>query len=101
MKILSNKISEYINKEVSMKGWVYNVRRSGKIGFLTFRDGFGLLQCIVSKNDVGEEKFDLFKSLTQESSITIVGKVVENGRAPGGFEVLITNIELIHLGTEA
>ena len=59
--VLSNKISEYVNKEVILKGWVYNARRSGKIGFLTFRDGFGLLQCVVAKNDVGEEKFEIFK----------------------------------------
>ena len=46
----------FLNEEVRINGWVYNSRRSGKIGFLTLRDGFGLLQCIVAKNDVGEEK---------------------------------------------
>ena len=98
--VLSNKISEYVNKEVILKGWVYNARRSGKIGFLTFRDGFGLLQCVVAKNDVGEEKFEIYKSLTQESSIVISGKVVENERAPSGFEILVTDIDLLHLSKD-
>ena len=100
MKILSKDLNKYINKDVSLKGWVYNSRRSGKIGFLTFRDGFGLLQCIVAKNDVGEEKFELFKSLTQESSIEIFGKVVENERAPGGFELITNDLEILHLSKD-
>ena len=93
MEVISKNIEKYIDKEVSLKGWVYSVRRSGKIGFLTFRDGFKLLQCIVAKNDVGEQNFDLFKTLTQESSIIIKGKVVKNERAPGGVEVLASSIE--------
>ncbi len=100
MKILSNKISDFTDKEISMSGWVYSVRRSGKIGFLTFRDGFGLVQCIVAKNDVGEDKFELFKTLTQESSLTITGKVVENERAPGGFEIIVNDIELHQLSKD-
>ena len=100
MKILSNKISKYINKEISMSGWVYSIRRSGKIGFLTFRDGFGLVQCIVAKNDVGDDAFELFKTLTQESSISLSGKVVENDRAPGGVEVIVSNITLLQLSRD-
>ena len=99
-KVFVHKISDYVNQEVTLKGWVYNSRSSGKIGFLTFRDGFGLLQCIVAKNDVGEEKFDLFKKLTQESSITINGKVVENERAPGGYEVIVSDIETLYLSKD-
>ena len=60
-----NQISKHTNKTVQLNGWVYNRRRSGKIGFLMFRDGFGLLQCIVSSHDVGEDTFEVFKSLTQ------------------------------------
>ena len=54
-KVFTHDIKQHINKEVTLKGWVYSFRRSGKIGFLTFRDGFGLLQCIVAKNDIGDE----------------------------------------------
>ncbi len=100
MKITSKDIKNFKDQVIDLKGWVYNTRRSGKIGFLTFRDGFGMLQCIVSKNDIGEEKFDLFKSLTQESSIGISGKVVENERAPSGFEILVSDIELLHLSKD-
>ena len=57
-----NHISEYEGQTVQLKGWVYNSRRSGKIGFLLLRDGFGLIQCIVAKNDIGEDKFDIFNS---------------------------------------
>ena len=100
MKILSNKIADFLEKEVKMSGWVYSVRRSGKIGFLTFRDGFGLVQCIVAKNDVGDENFELFKTLTQESSLTLTGRVVENERAPGGYEVIVNNIDLHQLSKD-
>ena len=99
-KVFVHQVNEHVNEEVTLKGWVYNSRRSGKIGFLTFRDGFGLLQCIVAKNDVGDEKFDLFKKLTQESSVIIKGKVVKNDRALGGHEVVASDIELIYLSTE-
>ena len=100
MKIISKNIKDYVDKDVSLKGWVYSVRRSGKIGFLSFRDGFGILQCIVAKNDVGDENFELFKSLTQESSISIYGKVVQNDRAPGGFEILVNKVKLLHLSKD-
>ena len=63
-EIRINQLKEFENKEVTLNGWVYNTRRSGKIGFLTFRDGFGLAQCI-AKNDVGENLFEQFKKLTQ------------------------------------
>ena len=74
-----NCISKFEGQIVQLNGWVYNSRRSGKIGFLMLRDGFGLIQCIVAKNDVGEEKFEIFKSLTQESSLSVNGKVVKHG----------------------
>ena len=60
-KIRINQIQDYIDKEVKIDGWVYNSRRSGKIGFLTLRDGFGLAQCIVVKNEIGDNLFKDFK----------------------------------------
>jgi len=99
-KIRINKIENYIDQEVKINGWVYNSRRSGKIGFLTMRDGFGLLQCIIVKNEVGEELFEDFKRLTQESSLSVIGKVVKNGRAIGGYEVLVQNFEIHHLSQD-
>ena len=90
-----NKIADYEDQTVKLNGWVYNSRRSGKIGFLMFRDGFGIMQCIVAKNDVGEKTFELFKSLTQESSLSVIGNIVKNDRAPGGFEMLVTEL-IVH-----
>ena len=95
-----NRISEFEGKTVQLNGWVYNSRRSGKIGFLIFRDGFGIMQCIVAKNDVGEEAFEVFKSLTQESSLSVVGEVVKNDRAPGGFEMVVSELTVHQLSSE-
>ena len=95
-----NRISEFEGKTVQLNGWVYNSRRSGKIGFLMFRDGFGIMQCIVAKNDVGEEAFEVFKSLTQESSLSVVGDVVKNDRAPGAFEMVVSELTVHQLSSE-
>ena len=96
MKVISiKKIKEYNNQEVRVNGWVYNSRRSGKIGFLSLRDGFGIMQCIVEKKTVGDEVFDMFKALTQESSISVIGTIVENERAIGGYELLLNNL-IVH-----
>ena len=95
-----NQIQKYKDKNIKINGWVYNSRRSGKIGFLTLRDGFGLVQGIVVKNEIGEELFDDFKSLTQESSLSISGKVVKNDRAVGGYEILVENFKIHHLSQD-
>ena len=95
-----NRISEFEGQTVQLNGWVYNSRRSGKIGFLMFRDGFGIIQCIVAKNDVGEDQFKVFKSLTQESSLSVIGEVVKNDRAPGGFEMVVSELTVHQLSSE-
>ncbi len=99
-RVFVHKVSAHEGQVITLKGWVYSSRSSGKIGFLTFRDGFGLLQCIVAKNDVGDQKFDLFKKLTQESSIIVKGEVVKNDRAPGGYEVIANDIEVVHMSID-
>ena len=98
--IRTNQLKDNINENIVINGWVYNSRCSGKIGFLMLRDGFSLVQCIISINDVGENKFNEFKTYTQESSIKVVGQIVENDRAPGGCEILIKDIELYHLSKD-
>ena len=99
-KIRVNKIENYIDQSVKIDGWVYNSRRSGKIGFLTLRDGFGLVQCIVVKNEIGEDLFENFKRLTQETSMSVIGKVVENDRAIGGYEILVEDFQIHHLSQD-
>ena len=93
-------IKNYENKIVCLNGWVYNSRRSGKIGFLTLRDGFGLAQCIIVKDEIGETLFEDFKRLTQESSLSVIGKVVKNDRAIGGYEILANGLKIHHLSQD-
>ena len=95
-----DKIGLYKDKEVILKGWLYNIRSSGKIHFLQIRDGSGYIQCVAVKAEVGEEVFELCKTLTQESSIEVYGIAREDARAPGGYELTVTNIKLIHLAQD-
>ena len=89
MKLVSTQnIKNYDNQNVTLNGWVYNSRRSGKIAFLMLRDGFGMIQGIIEKSHIGDDKFEEFKKITQESSMSIEGKVVKNERAIGGYEIL-------------
>ena len=98
--IRTNQLKDNINQTVKVNGWVYNSRCSGKISFLMLRDGFSIIQCIISIDDVGEEKFEEFKTYTQESSLSVIGKVVENDRAPGKSEIIVEDINLIHLSID-
>ena len=101
MKVVQiNNAKDNVNDEVVINGWVYNSRRSGKIGFLSIRDGFAVMQCIVEKKTVGDEMFDMFKSLTQESSISVTGKIVENERAIGGYELLLSDLQVHQLSVD-
>ena len=90
-------IGTYLGQEVLLKGWVYNIRSSGKIIFILVRDGTGLIQCVVEKSSVGEELFERAATLTQESSIEIRGSVREDKRAPGGYEMNATGLAVIQL----
>ena len=88
-------ISKYKNQSVTISGWLYHSRTSGKLNFLLVRDGTGIIQTIIAKNEVDEKTFKLCSDLPQESSIKVTGIVVEDNRAPGGFELQGKNIELI------
>ncbi|HET9887283.1 MAG TPA: OB-fold nucleic acid binding domain-containing protein, partial [bacterium] len=85
---------------VQVRGWVDNLRSSGKILFLIVRDGTGRAQCIVSKNDVGDEMFERAKTLSQESSVTITGKVRKDDRAPGGVEVQTSQLSIHQVASD-
>ena len=93
-------LSNYVGQEVTLKGWLYNKRSSGKIKFLILRDGAGLLQCVVFKGNVSEEVFELAGSLTQETSFEITGKVKAEPRAQGGYELDATDLKLITMAEE-
>ena len=86
-----NELKNQIGEEVTLKGWLYNSRSSGKLVFLQFRDGTGIVQCVVFKpND--EELFENAKSLGQESSIIVTGKVKEDTRSSIGVELDVTGL---------
>ena len=99
-KIFIKDLKEYDGKEVTLNGWVYNVRSIGKIWFLILRDGTGMLQCVVVKNDVDEETFKKEETLTQESSVTITGTVRLEKRAIGGVELGVKSVEIHQIAEE-
>jgi asparaginyl-tRNA synthetase len=88
-------LSKHVGEEVILKGWLYNMRSSGKLLFPQLRDGTGIVQCVVPKNSVAPEVWDALKPLGQESSLTITGSVRADSRAPGGFEVDVTTAEVL------
>jgi len=90
-----NQLSQYDGKEVTLKGWVYNLRSSGKILFPQLRDGTGIVQCVVLKNSIAPETWEALKALGQESSVVIRGKVRADSRAPGGYEIDVTGAEVL------
>src|SRR5437016_826601 len=88
-------LSQHIGDEVTLKGWLYNMRSSGKLLFPQLRDGTGIVQGVVAKNAVTPELFEALKGLGQESSLIVTGRVREDARAPGGVEVDISNAEVV------
>ena len=90
-------IGRYAGEEITVQGWLRSRRDSGKLHFLTLRDGTGDLQVVVSKATVGDEQFALSARLTQESSLRVRGKVRAEKRAPGGYELEVAAIELVQL----
>ncbi len=85
----------YEGQTVELRGWLYNLRKSGKILFPIFRDGTGLMQGVVVKTDVPEEVFERVKELTQESSVVVTGKVRAEPRAPGGYEIDVADVQVL------
>jgi len=96
-RIYVSDIGRYEGKEVTIKGWLYNKRSSGKIQFLQVRDGTGIVQCVVFKGDVSPEVFEISKGLTQESSIIVTGVVRADKRSPIGYEISVSDIKVIQL----
>ncbi len=80
---------------IEIAGWLYNMRKSGKIAFPLLRDGTGIMQCVAVKANLPEETFETIKNLTQESSIVIRGKVRAEPRAAGGYELDLEQIDVI------
>ena len=90
----------HVGQNVEIQGWLYNLRKSGKIVFPIVRDGTGLMQCVAVKSSLPEEVFETLKNLTQESSLTLTGTVRAEPRAPGGYELDVTGARVIQRVTE-
>lgn len=88
-------IGQHEGQTVTLQGWLYNIRSSGKLLFPTFRDGTGTIQGIVPKAAVPEEVFNTLKELQLESSVTVTGKVRADSRAPSGYELDVENLHVI------
>jgi asparaginyl-tRNA synthetase len=90
-----NELSKHEGAEVVLKGWLYNMRSSGKILFPQLRDGTGIVQCVVLKNAISPELFEQLKGLGQESALVVKGTVRADSRAPGGYEIDVSNAEVL------
>ncbi|MGB6667517.1 MAG: amino acid--tRNA ligase-related protein, partial [Candidatus Acidiferrum sp.] len=91
---------KYDGQEVTIRGWLYNLRESGKLMFPIFRDGTGIIQgvCALKENP---EAFEALKGLTQESSVIVTGKIRAEQRAPGGFEMGVSKIQIVQKVSDA
>jgi len=93
-------LAAFKDQEVTLRGWLYNKTGKGKLQFLILRDGTGICQCVVFKNNVTEEKFEDAKKLTQESSFWVKGKVIASEKAPGGFEIDVNDLGIYQIADE-
>ena len=94
-------IGHHEGETVTIRGWLYNLRESGKLLFPIFRDGSGLIQGVIPKNAVTPEVFAAVKGLTQESSVIVEGKVRADRRAPGGYELDVSNVQVLQRVSES
>jgi len=90
-------ISVHEGSEVTLRGWVYNRRSSGKLQFILLRDGTGIMQCVAFRGNIPPEQFEELDKLTQESSLEVTGKVRLDERAPGGFELEISGFRIYQI----
>ncbi|CAN5452398.1 asparagine--tRNA ligase [soil metagenome] len=88
-------IATHEGQAVTLRGWLHNRRSSGKIHFLTLRDGTGFIQCVMTTQAVGEEMFKGADHLGQESALIVEGTARADARAPGGYEIDVTGFEVV------
>jgi asparaginyl-tRNA synthetase len=92
--------AHYVDQTVEIPGWLYNLRKSGKIVFPILRDGSGLMQCVALKSSLPEDVFESLKHLTQESSLIVRGRIRAEARAPGGYEMDVESAEILQRVSE-
>jgi asparaginyl-tRNA synthetase len=87
-------VGQHAGQEVTIRGWLYNLRESGKLLFPIFRDGTGIIQGVISQKEHADA-FNATKDLTQESSVVVTGKVAAEPRAPGGYELHVSALQVV------
>ena len=100
-RITIESAGKHTGEAVEIAGWLYNLRKSGKIVFPLVRDGTGVMQCVAVKSNLDEQTFDALKNLTQESSLKVTGKVRAEQRAPGGYEMDVESAEVVQRVAES
>lgn len=105
--MLIKDLAQYKDKEATLRGWIFNSRSSGKIAFLWLRDGTGFVQCIVepdtlrqAQGDKWEKIWETAQTITQESSVSVTGKVSEHPKKPGVFELHVSDLEVLQQADE-
>jgi asparaginyl-tRNA synthetase len=93
-------LARHVGQTVTIRGWVYHLRSSGKVRFLVVRDGTGLAQAVLVKGQLPEEDFQQFEILTLESSLVLEGQVKKEPRAPGGYELEVSRLKTLHLAPD-
>jgi asparaginyl-tRNA synthetase len=93
-------VGAHDGQDVTLRGWVYNRRSSGKLQFILLRDGTGVIQCVAFRGNFTAEQFDALDGLTQESSLEIQGKVRRDARAPGGYELDVSGFRILQLAQD-
>src|ERR1700677_2055704 len=100
-RISISNAAQQVGESVEIAGWLYNLRKSGKIVFPILRDGAGLMQCVAVKANLPEQTFESLKHLTQESSLIVRGKIRAEARAAGGFEMDVESAEILQKVSES
>ncbi len=95
-----SELKDQIGKEVTLSGWLYNNRPSGKLQFLILRDGSGLCQCVIERGGIPDALYDALAHLGQESSLSVTGTVRAEPRSPGGYELAVTGTQIHGTATD-
>jgi len=95
MHVYIEDIGKHEADDITLKGWLYNKRSSGKIHFLLIRDGTGIVQAVITRDQVGDTIFDEAEKITQESSLVVKGSVRKDERAPGGYEIVLKDLQVL------
>lgn len=100
MHMYINDVSKHDGETATIKGWLYNKRSSGKIRFILVRDGTGIIQTVIAQGEAPDEVFERADTITQESSLVLTGTVRKDKRAPGGYEIVCQDLQIIQRAGE-